>query len=1211
MIDPTKIIQNKAQTLANGFGDPLENINATEMFEDMKNATSTIYDASGAMSVLSDSVSKIDVAGLATSAKTLGQKIPALADIEDPSAIFPPGLNAFANGFGGALASKAEALVEQVIPAVKGMSVGEINSYVTEALDSVGNGIVNAVEEELEKFQEKHKDTARGENSAPEPEPKAPGVTLKNPLRSFNSYNAIFTLGVLTADSANNPSQTYIANGADYTILRSGGGGIDDKRIQSIYDTVGTESGNTEYFIDDFDMNAVVASNSKTGATQAISFSFSVKEPYSMGVFLQALQAAAFDAGFENYLQAPYLLELDFVGWDDDGGKPIAYSNRKLPFKLISIEFDVESGGSTYQVQCIPWNEQSFSQDVQELQDTISITGRDMVEILSIGEQSLSTVINEKLQHIANETCQPATDFYLVRFPTTRTGDIDTSYLRSAEFTNKATISDSEAKSSRKGDQAAETTEDDGVTSFFKRLGVDTSSSALLESLKSGSIQDLNKIGASRMITDFQEGGDNPFGLGLYAYDKDTNVYKRNGVELTMSDELRTFKFTQGTPITKVIEELLLVSEYGRTALNRVDSKGEIEWFRIESKCYIIDDRAYENATGETPKVYVYDVVPYKVDASRFSATNQANSGIIEKAKHTVKTYNYIYSGQNEDVLGFDIKFNAAFFQAIRMDMGQLSASDVINDREKNVTTQRHPTLGPPRDGNMIPEGRTRSVMKTGNFNGGSYNKQYGEELAKMFHNSLINSKVDLITAELEVWGDPYFIPDSGIGNFTSARGGSKNITAGGGLDHQRNEIDVVVNFRTPVDYNQDGTMLFPGATVAVDSFSGVYQVITANSKISGNKFTQTLELVRRRNQSTEGISEAKALIEKPGCTGLNPNPGWDGNVVGSDPQENTQNQNEIIESYGSNGELATIRSKNGKTTQVAKIYAENFQALIDELENDLGYEVRTLGGYVQRTSRGGTSPSYHASGLAIDINAAENPMVRPRPEDGPEPTDMPDGGTGSVISALAAKHGLGWGGDWNSATDAMHFSAAKEEGGALDWPRNGLVPGGNPPAPKDESTSTDTPRVPDQISGTSDATNETGGVANVQPKPSGQMARQWLRQYGATHNPDGTPKQSYVDAAIKRVSGTSSLTATQYSAYQQNFQTSEFGESTLRPYFPTEARDDLYDVQAGDKIRAIANFYTNQGVETSTPITRSQSGITYNEFGDPVYTGNNGTTAI
>lgn len=1195
MINPKTIIQNKAQTLADNFSDPLENVNATEIYGDMKNVSKNVFDSSGAISVLKDGVTKIDTTALRQDIADLAQKIPALADIEDVSAIFPPGLNNFANGAGAAFSSKAEALVEQIVPIETALSVDEINSAVNNALDSVDNGIINSVEAEIEQFQEIYTESVRGSKSTPEPEPKAPGVTIKNPLRLFNSVNCIFTLGVLTADSANNPTETYITNGADFTILRSGGGGIDEKRIQSIYDKVGDEKGNTEYFIDDFEMSSILASNNKTGATQAINFSFSVKEPYSMGVFLQSLQAAAFDAGFENYLQAPYLLELDFVGWNDEGGKPVAYSNRKIPFKLIQIEFDVESGGSTYQVQCIPWNEQTFSQDVQELQDTISITGPDMVGILSTGEQSLSTVLNDKLQEIAKKTCQPATDFYLVRFPTQRTGDIQKSYLRKAEFTNQATVSDAEARGSRKGEQVADVAE--GLTAFFKNIGLDTSSSALLQTLKGDALQNLNIIGASPMISDFKEGGDNPFGLGLYAYDKEKNVYMRNGVELTMSDNLRTFKFTQGTPITKVIEELVLVSEYGRTALNRVDKKGEIDWFRIESKCYIVSDREFESVTGDTAKIYVFDVVPYKVDASRFSAPNQANAGLIEKAKHSVKTYNYIYSGQNEDVLGFDIKFNAAFFQAIRMDMGQLSASQVVNDREKTVTTPADPAIGKPREGNTLPEGRTRSVMKAGNFNGGSYNKQYGEELAKMFHNALINSKVDLITAELEIWGDPYFIPDSGVGNFTAPRGGSKNITATGSIDHQRNEIDIVVNFRTPVDYNNDGTMLFPGATVAVDSFSGVYQVIQVTSRISNNRFTQNLELVRRRNQSTEGISKAKALVEQPGCEGVNSaDKDFDGEIIGSDPNENTTNQNnEIVSPYGSNGELATIRSKNGKTTQVAKLYQAQFQALIDELENDLGYEVRTLGGYVQRSSRGSNRPSYHASGLAIDINAAENPMVRPRPDDAPEPTDMPEGGKGSVIGALAAKHGLGWGGDWNSATDAMHFSAAKSEGGSLDWPRNGLVPGG---APVEETTSqnnqTDSTKEPEQK-------DTTTSVANVKPRPSGQMGRSWDRNFGSTHNRDGTPKLDYVKAlssANSSVSGTTSLTA------QQDFQSGQFGESTLRPYFPTEAKDDLYDVRTGDKVKAIANFYTNQGVETSKPVLRTASGVTYNEFGDPVNTG-------
>jgi hypothetical protein len=35
-------------------------------------------------------------------------------------------------------------------------------------------------------------------------------------------------------------------------------------------------------------------------------------------------------------------------------------------------------------------------------------------------------------------------------------------------------------------------------------------------------------------------------------------------------------------------------------------------------------------------------------------------------------------------------------------------------------------------------------------------------------------------------------------------------------------------------------------------------------------------------------------------------------------------------------------------------------------------------------------------------------------------------------ISAVAQGLGLGWGGNWKSSKDAMHFSAAKSEGGSL-----------------------------------------------------------------------------------------------------------------------------------------------------------------------------------
>ena len=134
---------------------------------------------------------------------------------------------------------------------------------------------------------------------------------------------------------------------------------------------------------------------------------------------------------------------------------------------------------------------------------------------------------------------------------------------------------------------------------------------------------------------------------------------------------------------------------------------------------------------------------------------------------------------------------------------------------------------------------------------------------------------------------------------------------------------------------------------------------------------------------------------------------------------------------------LSKITSKNGNSTYVATIFKDNFQNFINELERTptaafpTGYSIYSLGGYVYRKSAAGNgSWSYHASGVSIDINPAENPYGKKMI------TDMPDG-----VSAMAKKYGLGWGGDWNSSKDAMHFSMASKERGSVKLKRNGIVP--------------------------------------------------------------------------------------------------------------------------------------------------------------------------
>ena len=149
------------------------------------------------------------------------------------------------------------------------------------------------------------------------------------------------------------------------------------------------------------------------------------------------------------------------------------------------------------------------------------------------------------------------------------------------------------------------------------------------------------------------------------------------------------------------------------------------------------------------------------------------------------------------------------------------------------------------------------------------------------------------------------------------------------------------------------------------------------------------------------------------------------------------------FDSSGPEGKLVTITAKkSGKTAQVAEVFAANFQAFLDEFEQV--YEIKALGGYAKRQAVGSSSWSCHASGAAIDLNwpnpvfnTYPNGFYKPRPANAPM-TDMP-----ANTKEIANKHGLGWGGAWNSLDDAMHFSAHTSEGGSFRFDRNGKIPKG------------------------------------------------------------------------------------------------------------------------------------------------------------------------
>ena len=708
------------------------------------------------------------------------------------------------------------------------------------------------------------------------------GSNNKNILSKYASYNCVFTLGVLTNDEVNHPDATYRKYGPSILILRTGGTGTQQPR------TLVEQSANVtgEYFIDDIEIDTIIAPNPKTKQTNATNISFRVVEPYSMGLFLQTLMIAALQGGHKNYLEAPYLLQVEFIGWDDDGNPlNIPKSKRMFPLKFGNVEFNVTQGGSEYSVTAIPWQEQAFSDAAQAVKNDVDIKGATLVELLQTGPESLATILNNRELDLVKAGSKKVGDQHIILFPTDRNSakqalvgtkennaGATTQSSRPDDTTQQRDLS---AEQKQKLYEALNGVQGGNVPADFdaelsKILGIVVRRSKIGESIREWAEkpENVNSIGRGKIVKSFLDSGKPQFGKPAFNVDKKKpGVFQRGN--LTISDEGRRINFKSGARIQNIIEELILLSDFGRAFANsQPDASGFKDWFKIEANVYNVSDPAQVAQTGKTAKVFVYKVVPYKVHISRLASPTQSTPTIPKLKAQAKREYNYIYTGKNDDVISFDIAINAAFFTAIQGDFGQLGKDSKLQGTNKRVATGQQSVSGA-ADGNKNVAGATSKTQQTNSTSTGktgSGTEVHPEtQIARSFNDAIVNSPTDLVSANVEIWGDPYYIADSGMGNYDAAEA-DFNSTSDGTMNHQSGEVDIIFNFRTPIDYGPDGQMKFPqGGTKPVGAFSGLYQVTTVKNKFAQNRFTQELTTIRRRNQElSNGVDiGVEAVVEK------------------------------------------------------------------------------------------------------------------------------------------------------------------------------------------------------------------------------------------------------------------------------------------------------------------------------------------------------------
>jgi len=740
------------------------------------------------------------------------------------------------------------------------------------------------------------------------------GLPASNELEVFASYNYVLTFGCLSNLELNFPDNTYRVRSPQVIIAKSGGGAGASKATTA-YET----NGRVEYFIDNLSVESLIVPNGKTRTTNATSLSFEIYEPYSMGLFLQTLQVAAIRAGHKNYLEAPFIITVDFKGFDDEGRQiNVPTARRMFPLKLVDVTFDVNEGGSRYAVEAIPYNEIAYSDVVQTTKTDITVSGKTVAEVLQSGGKSLTTVMNTKLLEAQEADQVKVADQYVIMFPTEDSSAAE-NLLGAVQDTEGATT-ESELDSGAEGVQK-ELTEDqkqklfetitgiqngqlpaDFDAEIQKILGIVIKRSDFGEAIKDFAEKDenTNKIGGGKITKSFLDSGQQPFGLPKFTEVEDKpGVFARGKVQI--SDEDRTITFKKGSRIQDIIEEIVLLSDYGRQlAFAEPDKNGMIDWFRIEVNVYNITDDEQVAQTGRSARVYVFRILPFKVHLSKLTSSSEPAPGIENLKKQAIKEYNYIYTGKNKDIVNFEIKFDAAFFTAISSDIGSLGKDNKTGTSSK-LAAGEDPVAAKVRDGNnstASAQGQSKVEQSPNitNTNVGGPQVSTETQIARQFNNALMNSPVDLVSIDFSILGDPYYIADSGMGNYSAGSTALMNLTKNGSMDYQSGEVDIAMNFRTPIDYNEDGSMYFPGGgTKPVGAFSGLYQVITCRNNFRGGVFTQDLSCIRRRNQdigieatgSNVNIFEEGSVENIPG--------GLVNSVLSGVPEINVDDVNNVI----------------------------------------------------------------------------------------------------------------------------------------------------------------------------------------------------------------------------------------------------------------------------------------------------------------------------
>ena len=664
-----------------------------------------------------------------------------------------------------------------------------------------------------------------GENASNLP---GQGNPTPNPLNAYASYTYGLALHMLSESEFNG----LVTNGSivpKTTLIASAGR------------QANRAAGWTEnFFFDEFKLTTIIGMNASTAGSNAIDMSFTIIEPMGLSLLDRLIKTtAAINAG--NYLVAPYLMQIDFFN-SSDGSQPdgaITSLRKWIPLRIIGCGIKVTQRGSEYRFTAVAYHHKALADSVLSTPANFEVTGSTLSDFFASDASATGSPGAAAADAAARQiqATKGLRDSNTADASGT-TGGNATEFMKIPSYV--------QAYNQWQKDSAAKLPGDDKrIADGYNEISVVFHPDII--NSDGGKIVDATTLSVKNVQMGNQE--------------------NRVGASSHINTDVSLRRIRAGTQITQVIKSVMEKSEYVRRQIKNAQSNSTststpLAWFKIIPSITL---KKYLPVSNRWTFKVTYAVVTYRILNIKHPDAPIYKTG----AKDAVKKYDYLYTGNNTEILDMNMDFDALFYTALTTNR---TAGEATAGSQPKTIAEPKPNRGNKSRNNSLSPAIKNQQDDTAASSNQNRDDPLGQRIINISDSLYTKaSKADLLTLQLKINGDPDYIkqeelvitPLKSIQDGSLANYSSNRENSGGSLSMDSGELVVLVRFKVPLDYD----MNTGGLTDSFESgFSGVYRVISVDSVFKGGKFEQTLDMVRYPDQEgdtvgTDGRSDSLPAV--------------------------------------------------------------------------------------------------------------------------------------------------------------------------------------------------------------------------------------------------------------------------------------------------------------------------------------------------------------